>query len=66
MDEIKAERDEMRPAGRVSRAKREPRLAYEIALGIIIAGVTLWTLEMIVSGLVFYLALKGIKVHFGG
>lgn len=61
MDEIRAER-KPRPATQ----KKEPRLAYEIALGIIIAGITLWTLETLVNSALALLALNQIKIHFGG
>ncbi|HIZ51964.1 MAG TPA: hypothetical protein IAA18_12900 [Candidatus Pseudomonas excrementavium] len=63
---MKAERDEpIRPAG-PSKAKAEPRLAYEIAIGIIIGGVTLWVLETLVNMITVQLAMNQIKIHFGG
>lgn len=61
MDEIRAEK---KP--RPTRQKQEPRLAYEIALGIIIAGVTLWTMETLVNSLLAYIAVEQIKIQFGG
>lgn len=65
MDEIKAEREEVRRAAKATRTKHEPRLAYEIALGIIIGGVTLWILKTAINMVGAYLVLKGIKIHFG-
>lgn len=60
---MRAERDEdLRPI----RAKPERRMAYEIAIGIIIGGVTLWVLETIVNMITVQLALNQFRIHFGG
>jgi acyl-coenzyme A thioesterase PaaI-like protein len=60
---MRAERDEMTP---IRRNKKEPRLAYEIALGIVIGGVTLWMLEAIAGLIAMQFALHQIKINFGG
>ena len=60
---MRAERDEeLRPI----RTKPERRLAYEIALGIIIGGATLWVMEIIANIITVQLALNQFRVHFGG
>lgn len=64
MDEIKAERDEIR-AARVTRAKREPRLAYEIALGIWIGGVALMVTSGVIGLIMYKLAVEAIRITFG-
>ena len=61
MDEIRAER-KPKPVA----PKKEPRLAYEIALGIIITGITLWTLETLVNSAIAYITVKQIQIQFGG
>ena len=60
---MRAERDE---APRPKRTPKEPRLAYEIALGIIIGGVTLWTLEAVAGFIAMQIALHNIKIALGG
>lgn len=61
---MRAERDEddLRPL-RTSRAKPERRLAYEIALGIVIGGVTLWLLNAAAVWLTARLLLGQLQLH---
>ncbi len=60
---MKPEPDEIRqPRPRAP----ERRLAYEIAIGIIIGGVTLWVLEAIAGMIAMQFALNQIKINLGG
>lgn len=66
MDEIRAVRAARPYIPTKTVSKKKPRLAYEIALGIIIGGVTLWTLGMIAKIAAAAVAVSAIKIHFGG
>lgn len=59
---MRAERDEYEY--RKPPRAREPRLAYEIALGIIIAGVVLWVLEAIASYIAARIMLEQLQFYF--
>ena len=61
---MRAERDDdnIRP----SRAKPQRRLAYEIALGIILGGVGLWLLQLLGGLLAANLMLGQIQWHLPG
>lgn len=61
---MRAERDEQ--ITRPTKKQPERRLAYEIAIGIIIGGITLWVLEGIASMIAMKLALNQVQIHFGG
>lgn len=64
---MRAERDEYdtRPQ-RTSRGKPERRLAYEIALGIILGGVGLWLLNAGALWLMAKFMLQGLQLHLPG
>lgn len=62
MEEIRAER-ESRPSTGTN--KKEPRLAYEIAIGIWLGGVALIMTTAVIGSLIVLIAAQSIKVHFG-
>ncbi len=64
---MRAERDEYdtRPQ-RTPRGKPERRLAYEIALGIILGGVGLWLLNAGALWLMAKFMLQGLQLHLPG
>ncbi len=64
---MRAERDEYdtRPQ-RTKRGKPERRLAYEIALGIILGGVGLWLLNAGALWLMAKFMLQGLQLHLPG
>jgi hypothetical protein len=61
---MRAERDEddIRP----QRAKPQRRLAYEIALGILLGGVGLWLLQLLAGLIAAKLMLGQIQLHLPG
>lgn len=61
---MRAERDEhdIRP----QRAKPQRRLAYEIALGIILGGVGLWLLQLLTGLIAAKLMLQQFQFHLPG
>lgn len=64
MEEIRAER-ESRPSTNTGTNKKEPRLAYEIAIGIWLGGVALIMTTAVIGSLIVLIAAQSIKVHFG-
>lgn len=61
---MRAERDEDEIA--IRPRKEEPRLAYEIALGIIIGGAVLWTMGEVASFIEAKLMMQQLQIRFGG
>lgn len=64
MDEIRAER-EITNKGTHQRTPKEPRLAYEIALGIWIGGVALMVTSGVIGLIMYKLAVEAIRITFG-
>ena len=62
---MRAERDEDEYIKRRA-AKKEPRLAYEIALGIIIGGVVLWTMDAVATLITAKIMIGQLQIHFPG
>ncbi len=64
---MRAERDEYDTRQqRAPRGKPERRLAYEIALGIILGGVGLWLLNAGALWLMAKFMLQGLQLHLPG
>jgi hypothetical protein len=61
---MRAERDE--DDIRLPRAKPQRRLAYEIALGILLGGVGLWLLQALTGLIAAKLLLQQIQLHLPG
>ncbi len=61
---MRAERDE--DDIRAPRAKPQRRLAYEIALGIILGGSGLWLLQVLTSLIAAKFMLQQIQMHLPG
>lgn len=64
MDEIRAER-EITNKGTQQRTPKEPRLAYEIALGIWLGGMALMVTSAVISLVFFELITGAVRLQFG-